>query len=110
MCVSLTPEIARPATHARRGRAQSFTVTAYCTGRETATGTRPTNGIIAADPAVLPMGSTIRIDGLDKPYNGVYRVMDTGSTVKGRQIDLYVRDCREAIKFGRRKAMVSLLE
>ena len=95
---------------ARRGHAQSFMATAYCSGRETATGTRPTDGIVAADPAVLPLGSTIRVDGLHKRYDGVYRVMDTGSAVRGRQIDLYVRDCHEAIKFGRRNARVSVLE
>ena len=42
------------------GKALSFTVTAYCTGRVTAMGTTPSDGTIAADPAFLPMGSRIK--------------------------------------------------
>jgi 3D (Asp-Asp-Asp) domain-containing protein len=87
----------------------SFTATAYCTGKVTATGTTPTDRTVAADPAVLPMGSRIRLTGLDQRYNGLYRVTDTGSSVRGRRIDLYIRDCREALRFGRRSAMVSIL-
>jgi 3D (Asp-Asp-Asp) domain-containing protein len=91
------------------GKALAFTVTAYCAGRVTATGTTPGNGTIAADPAFLPMGSRIRLAGLDQPYNGVYTVTDTGSRVRGRRIDLYIRDCHEAVRFGRRSAQVSIL-
>jgi 3D (Asp-Asp-Asp) domain-containing protein len=87
----------------------SFTATAYCTGRLTATGTTPTDKTVAADPAFLPMGSRLRLTGLDERYNGVYIVMDTGSSVRGRRIDLYIRDCREAVRFGRRPVRVSIL-
>jgi 3D (Asp-Asp-Asp) domain-containing protein len=76
----------------------------------TATGARPTEKGVAADPALLPMGSTIRLSGLDKRYNRVYIVMDTGSRIRGRRIDLYMKDCREAIAFGRRPARVSILQ
>ena len=75
----------------------------------TATGTAPNETTIAADPAVLPMGSRIRLSGLDKRYNRVYTVGDTGSSIRGRRIDLYMRDCREAVAFGRRSATVSVL-
>jgi len=87
----------------------SFTATAYCTGRVTASGTAPTAKTVAADPAVLPLGSRIRLTGLDKRYDGVYVVRDTGARVRGRRIDLYIRDCHEAVRFGRRSATVSLL-
>jgi 3D (Asp-Asp-Asp) domain-containing protein len=86
-----------------------FTATAYCTGRVTATGTAPTKKTVAADPAVLPLGSQIRLTGLDKRHNGVYVVRDTGARVRGRRIDLYMRDCHEAVRFGRRSASVSIL-
>ena len=87
----------------------SFTATAYLTGRVTATGTAPTEKTVAADPAVLPLGSHIRLTGLNKRYDGVYVVRDTGARVRGRRIDLYIRDCHEAVRFGRRSARVSIL-
>ena len=45
----------------------SFTATAYCTGKVTATGTAPTEKPRGGtDPAVLPLGARIRLTGLDK--------------------------------------------
>jgi 3D (Asp-Asp-Asp) domain-containing protein len=69
----------------------------------------PTEGIVAADPAILPMGSKIRLTGLNGRYDGDYVVQDTGTAIRGRRIDLYIRDCREAVRFGRRTAAVSIL-
>ena len=77
--------------------------------RTGAAGTRPNESIVAADPNVLPLGTRIRISGLAKRYNRVYTVMDTGANIRGRRIDLFMRDCREAVAFGRRSARVSLL-
>jgi 3D (Asp-Asp-Asp) domain-containing protein len=92
-------------------QARAFTATAYCNGTRTASGTRPTTAnTVAADPAVLPLGSRIRLSGLHKPYNGDYVVEDTGPKVRGRRVDLYVSDCREAVRFGRRSASVALLQ
>jgi 3D (Asp-Asp-Asp) domain-containing protein len=91
------------------GRALPVTVTAYCTGKVTATGKRPTEKTVAADPDLLPIGSRIRVSGLDKRYNRTYVVMDTGSRIRGRRIDLYMRDCREAVAFGRRSGSVTVL-
>jgi len=98
------PAPAKPAA-----RELAFTATAYCTGKITATGKRPNEKTVAADPAVLPMGSRIRLSGLDERYNRIYTVADTGSSIRGRRIDLYMRDCREAVAFGRRSAKVSVL-
>ena len=86
----------------------SFTVTAYCTGKTTAAGTRVTEGVVAADPRVLPLGTVIRLAGLDGRYNGTYTVMDTGPKESGRRLDLYLRDCAEAVRFGRRSGRVSI--
>jgi 3D (Asp-Asp-Asp) domain-containing protein len=82
-----------------------FTATAYCRGDVTASGTKPAKGIVAADPSALPMGSRIRLSGLDR-YDGLYVVEDTGSSIRGRRIDLYIRNCREATRFGRRRVTV----
>jgi len=87
----------------------SFSATAYCKGTVTAAGTAPAEGMVAADPAILPLGSKIRLTGLNGRYDGDYVVQDTGPAVRGRHIDLYIRDCHEAVKFGRRTAAVSVL-
>jgi 3D (Asp-Asp-Asp) domain-containing protein len=91
------------------GKPLSFTATAYCSGTRTASGAKVTEGIAAADPSLVPIGSVIRVSGLERRYNGVYTVMDTGSKVRGRQLDLYVRDCEAATRFGRRPAYVSIV-
>jgi len=98
-----------PASRKPSASAVPVTVTAYCRGRVTATGARPTEKTVAADPALLPIGSRIRLSGLDKRYNRTYVVMDTGTRIRGRRIDLYMRDCREAVAFGRRSASVTIL-
>jgi 3D (Asp-Asp-Asp) domain-containing protein len=87
----------------------AFIATAYCRGTITAAGTDIAEGIVAADPAVLPLGTVIRVAGLTPRYNRVYRVMDTGRKIQGRRIDVYVSDCPAAARFGRRRAQVSLL-
>ena len=46
------------------------------------------------------MGTVIRVSGLQDRYNGTYTVRDTGPSVRGRRLDLYVRDCDEAVRFG----------
>ena len=45
----------------------------------------------AADPAVLPIGTVIRITGA-APYDGAYRVLDTGARVRNHHVDLYIAD------------------
>jgi 3D (Asp-Asp-Asp) domain-containing protein len=55
------------------------------------------------------MGSRIRIDDAG-PYSGEYTVTDTGARVKGRHLDLFIADNREAMRFGRRHARVVRLD
>jgi 3D (Asp-Asp-Asp) domain-containing protein len=99
-----TTAAGRPAT-----ATSPFTATAYCKGTITATGTRPNARSIAADPRVLPMGTRIRLTGVDDRYSGVYTVRDTGPNIRGRRLDVYIQDCREAVKFGRRSVRVAVL-
>lgn len=86
-----------------------FEATAYCRGTTTAAGTRVAEGVVAADPAVLPIGTQVRIEGLPPAYDGVYVVMDTGPKVRGQHVDLYMTNCTEAVRFGRRAALVTVL-
>lgn len=91
------------------GRAVRFEVTAYCKGEITAAGVRVRSGMAAADPALLPLGSVIRIEGVPAAYEGIYTVLDTGPAVQGRIIDIYMWSCFEALDFGRRRAAVTVL-
>jgi len=65
-------------------------------------------GIVAADPAVLPLGSRIRVHGAGA-FSGVYTVTDTGPGVKGREIDIFIPDGAEAKRFGRRRVHVEII-
>jgi 3D (Asp-Asp-Asp) domain-containing protein len=93
-----------------RGTRLRFTATAYCRGTTTASGVNVRNGIAAADPDLLPVGSVIHVDRLGDRYNGIYTVMDTGPAVQGRHIDIYMWNCDEArYEFGRRSAGITVL-
>jgi len=87
----------------------SFLATAYCHDGTTASGVQTSRGIVAADPGVLPMGTTIRVRGLKRGLNGVYRVMDTGELVQGRRIDLFIESCAEAKRFGKQRVRVAIV-
>jgi 3D (Asp-Asp-Asp) domain-containing protein len=84
------------------GARLAFSATAYCKGVTTASGVTAQSGVAAADPELLPVGSVIEMDSADSHYNGIYTVMDTGPAVQGRQIDVYMWNCSEALRFGRR--------
>jgi 3D (Asp-Asp-Asp) domain-containing protein len=86
-----------------------FHATAYCKGTTTASGTTVRTGIAAADPLLLPVGSVIQVDSLSPRYNGIYTVMDTGPAVQGRQVDVYMWSCNEALQFGRRPIHLTVL-
>jgi len=66
-------------------------------------------GMAASDPAVLPVGSIIQVDRLDDRHNGVYTIMDTGPEVQGRELDLYMWSCNEALAFGRKSVDITVL-
>jgi 3D (Asp-Asp-Asp) domain-containing protein len=86
-----------------------FEATAYSVTGTTAAGMQTRRGIVAGDPAVLPLGSRIRVHGAGA-YSGVYTVTDTGPAVKGREIDIFIPDGAEAKRFGRRRVHVEILE
>jgi len=85
-----------------------FTATAYTTPGTTASGAPTREGTCAADPAVLPLGTRIRVRGAGH-RSGVYVVKDSGRKVVGRAIDLYIADDAEAKRFGRREVSVEVL-
>jgi 3D (Asp-Asp-Asp) domain-containing protein len=91
------------------GARLSFTATAYCKGITTSSGVPAQSGVAASDPSLLPVGSVVEVDASDPRYNGIYTVMDTGPAVQGRQIDLYMWNCNEALEFGRRPIRLTVL-
>lgn len=85
--------------------AGSFTVYAYCTERYphicggsayTYSGEPVQAGhTVAVDPAVIPLGSWLYIEGL-----GWRQAADTGSAIDGRRLDLAVCTHEEALTWG----------
>src|SRR3954452_842645 len=91
------------------GARLASSATAYCKGIVTASGVPVQSGVAAADPELLPVGSVIEIDSLPQKYNGIYTVMDTGPSVQGRLLDLYMWSCNEALQFGRKPIHLTVL-
>ncbi|MEO8071357.1 MAG: 3D domain-containing protein, partial [Acidobacteriota bacterium] len=91
------------------GARLQFAATAYCKGVTTASGVEVRTGIAAADPGLLPVGSVVTVTTDNTRYNGIYTVMDTGPKVQGRELDLYMWSCHEALTFGRKQVQISVL-
>lgn len=60
----------------------------------TATGIPVTPGVVAVDPEVIPLGSTVIIDGQ------AYLAADTGGAVRGNHVDIAVTTHQEAEALG----------
>lgn len=87
-------------------RSYEMTTTAYThTGNNTYTGIKPRVGIVAVDPAVIPLGTRLFVEGY-----GYCRAMDVGSKIKGNRIDIFLETRQEAIKWGVKKVKVYVLE
>ena len=83
-----------------------MTATAYCyTGHRTATGTWPSRGTIAVDPAIIPLGTQLYIEGYGEAV-----ALDTGGDIQGQIIDLYMDSYQECIEWGRRQVEVRVIE
>jgi len=93
---------------AQAGTGIRMVATAFTMRGLTKTGTPVHRGIAAADPAVLPIGSRIRVQRAGA-YSGIYIVTDTGPAVRGRTLDLFIPSAAAAKKFGRRFVTVQLL-
>jgi 3D (Asp-Asp-Asp) domain-containing protein len=72
-------------------------------------------GTVAVDPDVIPLGSTLYIEGYD--YDGlpeggmIARATDIGGSIKGKIIDIFIPDIRsKVIKFGTQTVKVYILQ
>ena len=70
----------------------------------TATGIPASPGVVAVDPEVIPLGSTVIIDGQ------AYLAADTGGAVQGLHVDVAMATHQEADAFGVRWADVWIME
>ena len=68
---------------------------AYTGGGRTAMGTQARVGEIAVDPSVIPLGTTVYIEGV-----GERRAEDTGGNIKGNTIDIYMNSEAECRSWG----------
>jgi 3D (Asp-Asp-Asp) domain-containing protein len=96
-----TPAPASPVT-ARPGTI-TVTATGYSLAGHTSTGLPVGHGVVAVDPAVIPLGTRLKIPGYGE---GV--AADTGSGVSGYAIDLWFPTLADALAWGRRTVTISL--
>jgi len=77
----------------------------------TSSGTKVRPGVVAVDPRVIPMGSKLYIESMDKTTSyGNASAEDTGGAIKGNKIDLFFPSSQEAMRFGRRNVKVYILD
>ena len=86
----------------------TFHATAYSIKGRTASGQHTREGIVAADPDVLPLGTRIRVSNAGQ-YDGEYVVADTGRKIKGHDLDIYIANHAEAKRFGNKRLTVQIL-
>ncbi|APZ48331.1 cell wall-binding protein [Jeotgalibaca sp. PTS2502] len=65
---------------------------------------RQTPNVIAVDPSVIPLGSTVVIPGY-----GTFIAGDTGSAIIGNRIDVHITDLNAAWAFGRQTMTITVL-
>ncbi|MCS6817382.1 MAG: 3D domain-containing protein [Blastocatellia bacterium] len=87
--------------------ALTFLATAYSLPGKTASGEPVRKGIVAADPKILPIGSIVHLSA--GPYSGIYTVLDTGLSIRGRMLDIWMPTVQEARAFGVRRVKVRVL-
>lgn len=88
-------------------RASAYDTSAASNGGNagrTASGIRLRPGVVAVDPKVIPLGTTLYIEGYGMAIAG-----DTGGSIKGNRIDLCMGSRGEVNRFGRRTVTVHVL-
>jgi 3D (Asp-Asp-Asp) domain-containing protein len=88
---------------AEGARTLTVTSTGYSLPGHTATGLPVGFGVVAVDPAVIPLGTRLTIPGYGE---GV--AADTGTAVQGTTIDLWFPTLADAMAWGRRTVTITL--
>jgi len=71
----------------------------------TANGIKAAPGIVAVDPKVIPLRTKLYVEGY-----GPALAADVGGAIKGNRIDLFFNTVEEALRYGRRRVKVYVLE
>jgi 3D (Asp-Asp-Asp) domain-containing protein/peptidoglycan hydrolase CwlO-like protein len=85
------------------GRKMVVSATCYILKGTTASGLPTGPGIVAVDPAVIPLGTRLYIPGYGK---GV--AADVGGGIKGKVIDLWYSTYAQCAKWGRRTVTITI--
>jgi 3D (Asp-Asp-Asp) domain-containing protein len=105
---SLAEARPRPRTH-RPAKTMRMLATAYCDRGPTRSGARAQHGVVAADIRRWPLGTRLQVLAPGQSYAGVYTVLDTGSKISGRDLDIFMASCAHARRFGKRTVQVRIL-
>lgn len=115
VAVASTGQKAAPASNpapapTSQGRTMVMEATGYSTAqpslsRYTANGTdlHTNPRVIAVDPSVIPLGSTVTVEGY-----GTYIAADTGGAIKGNRIDIHFPTVAGAMGVGRRSVKITV--
>jgi len=71
----------------------------------TAIGVKAAPGIVAVDPKVIPLRTRLYVEGY-----GPALAADVGGAIRGNRIDLFFNTVEEALRYGRRRVKVYILE
>ena len=85
------------------GTRMTVSSTGYCLRGRTSTGIPTGWGVVAVDPAVIPLGTRMTIPGYGE---GV--AADTGSAVRGAMIDVWFPSCSQALEWGRKTITITI--
>jgi 3D (Asp-Asp-Asp) domain-containing protein len=85
------------------GTQMTVSSTGYCLRGRTSTGIPTGWGVVAVDPAVIPLGTRMTIPGYGE---GV--AADTGSAVRGAMIDVWFPSCSQALEWGRKTVTITI--
>jgi 3D (Asp-Asp-Asp) domain-containing protein len=99
------PPIGRPIRWAGPATITMYTCVELGGCAPTASGIWPEPGQVAVDPAVIPLGSTVWIQGV-----GTFLATDTGSLVRGAHLDIYSVDYQTALTWGVQQRAVLAFE
>jgi 3D (Asp-Asp-Asp) domain-containing protein len=76
---------------------------AYYLPGKTALGVPVKKGVVAVDPALIPLGTRMHVPGYGRAL-----AADVGTAIKGRIIDLWFPSTKAARKWGRRTVVITV--
>lgn len=80
-------------------------------GYQTASGNRNREGGVAVDPRIIPLGTKLYVKGLNGNSDYGYAIAwDTGGSIKGNKIDLFMEKESDCIQFGIQDVEIYILE